>query len=230
MKTHKSSLWWRIVRMTAIFPLVFFSFAALISSKPDNKNHMQWSNELKGWWYNKNQTDYKVGTDDQIFITGKKSAFIESIAEKPANFLAIAQMNNVKNYRGKRIKMTGYLKAQGDKDTCALWIRVDNYAAGRTGDIDNMLDRPVTGTRDWTKCELVFDVPDAECYFNFGFLLSGAGKCWCDDISFEIVDPAVAKTVKNINEVFPKEMVKKYYEQYPDGLPEKLPENLNFED
>jgi hypothetical protein len=228
MKTTKRFLSGRM-QMIAISLMVFLSQSALISLNSSN-TFMQGNTDPKGWYYFKNQTDYKAGSDNMTFFSGKKSAFIESLTTNPTNFLAMAQMNNVKNYRGKRIKMTGYLKALGEKDTCAMWIRIDNYAIGRTGDFDNMWDRPITGTRDWTKCELVFDVPDGECYFNFGFLLSGSGKCWCDNISFEIVDPSTVKTVKELNEVFPKEMVRKYYEQYPDGLPEKLPENLDFED
>jgi len=230
MKAFTESYIRKTINKIIVSPVLYLCLAALFSSGYVSNSWHKIKTDPAGWWYSKNQTDYKAGTDDLIFFTGKKSAFIESLTAKPTNFLAMAQMNNVKNYRGKRIKMTGYLKAQGERDTCALWIRVDNYAAGKTGDFDNMRDRPVTGTRDWTKCEIIFDVPDAECYFNFGFLLSGAGKCWCDNISFEIVDPNTAKTVRDLNEVFPKDMVRKYYEQYPDGLPEKLPINLDFED
>jgi hypothetical protein len=79
---------------------------------------------------------------------------------------------------------------------------------------DNMQDRPVTGTSDWTRCEIVLDVPEESGTLNFGALISGTGKIWFDNISFEILD--------NKTPVIPKD-----FSSLP--VPEKQ-ENLDFEE
>ena len=57
-----------------------------------------------------------------------------------------------------------------------------------------MQDRPINGTKDWTKFEIVLDVPEESGTLNFGVLLNGTGKVWFDDISFEIVDKQIKTT------------------------------------
>ena len=53
---------------------------------------------------------------------------------------------------------------------------------------NNNQDRPIKGTKDWAKYEIILDVPEESGTLNFGILLSGTGKVWFDNISFEIVD------------------------------------------
>jgi len=125
--------------------------------------------------------------------------------------------------------MTGYIKSLGN-DTTAMWIRIDDYTKRMTGDFDNMGDRSIIGNKDWTKCEIVFDVPDSECIINYGVILAGPGKTWFDNISFEIVSSAIDKTTMDLNEELPQEGIRQLFEQYPNGFPEKLPVNLDFEE
>lgn len=58
---------------------------------------------------------------------------------------------------------------------------------------DNMQDRPITGNSEWTKCEIIMDVPVESVTLNFGALISGTGKIWFDNVSFEILDNATPK-------------------------------------
>jgi hypothetical protein len=59
---------------------------------------------------------------------------------------------------------------------------------------DNMQDRPITGTKDWTRYEVVVDVAPEATDIAFGALLSGSGHLWIDDLAFEIVGPKVPTT------------------------------------
>jgi hypothetical protein len=57
--------------------------------------------------------------------------------------------------------------------------------------------RPIRGTTDWRKYEIVLDVPDDSAGIFFGLLLIGPrGKAWVDDLNLEIVDNKVPTTNK----------------------------------
>jgi hypothetical protein len=151
----------------------------------------------KGWTKSgNNHVSYKVGVDNQISQHGHKSVSIESIDEKHTGFCTLTQICSEKNFKGKRVKMTGYIKTQGTIDTAQMWVRVDNLDKKIFADFDNMDDRPLIGTKDWIKREIVFDVPDSRCVILYGFFLHGVGKIWFDNISFEIVNASISTTGK----------------------------------
>src|SRR4030095_6622009 len=67
------------------------------------------------------------------------------------------------------------------------------YQARMLG-FDNMDNRPVKGTTDWTKYELVLDVPEATTMILYGFFVYEKGKAWADDLRFEVVGKDVPST------------------------------------
>jgi hypothetical protein len=85
------------------------------------------------------------------------------------------------------------------------------------------MDRPIIGTKLWTKCVIVFDVPESPCVINYGLILDGDGKAWIDNISFEIVSNSTFNTAYYLNEPFSDAY------QIPENLPEE-PVNLDFEE
>jgi hypothetical protein len=178
--------------------------------------------EPKGWEkLGTNQVSYKVGVDNQISQHGQKSAFIESIDEIHIGFCTLKQICSGEYFKGKRVKMTGYIKSQGTLDTVNMWARVDNLGAKLTIDFDNMNNRPIIGTKDWKKYEIVFDVPNAKCAICYGNMLSGVGKTWFDNVSLEIVDKSVRTTAYPLFASWPSYAY--------DMIPEK-PINLDFEE
>ena len=185
------------------------------------------SGPVVGWFLSGTRPDnYKTGIDTAISKQGHKSAFIESVSDNPEGFTTLMQQCNVKDYKGKRIKMTGYLKTQGANAVASMWSRVDDFQNKIVADFDNMENRQVTGNSDWTKCEIVFDVPDSKCAVAFGFIFSGTGKIWIDNVTFEIVSNTTEKTAFPLNQDLPEEMLSRI----PNELPELAPANLDFED
>lgn len=59
---------------------------------------------------------------------------------------------------------------------------------------DNMHDRPVTGTTDWTKYEIVLVVPEGASEIVYGALLVGEGQIWIDSADVQIVGNDVPTT------------------------------------
>lgn len=140
---------------------------------------------------------FEVGLDRGIRRNGGASAYIRTIsAANPGNaFGSFSQSFSAAPYRGRRVRLTGYLKTENVDGTGAgLWMRVD----GPTGMLrfDNMISygRGVIGTRDWTQYSVVLDVPLNAISITSGLLMNAAGVVRADDITFESVDNSVPAT------------------------------------
>jgi hypothetical protein len=96
-------------------------------------------------------------------------------------------------FRGKRIRLSGFVKSEEVNDWAGLWMRIDGPAKEILG-FDNMQSRSIKKTTDWKKYEIVLDVPELSQEIAFGMLLSGGGQVWMDDLKFEVVDKSVATT------------------------------------
>lgn len=72
-------------------------------------------------------------------------------------------------------------------------MRVD-AEQNQTVAFDNMEHRPITGTKGWTRYEVVLNVPPQSATISFGVLLAGPGKVWIDDVRFEEVERSVPTT------------------------------------
>jgi hypothetical protein len=71
-------------------------------------------------------------------------------------------------------------------------MRVDKEAKQLA--FDNMQGRPIKGTTDWKKYDVVLDVPQEATGIFFGVLLSGSGTVWLSEAKFEIVEPNIPTT------------------------------------
>src|SRR5262249_6901166 len=116
------------------------------------------------------------------------------IVAKPTTFRAVTQLIKADTYRGRRVRLAGFLKTRDVVDWSGLWLRVDG--PNSTLAFDNMASRPVKGTTDWTRYEVVLDVPEAAVRLAFGPLLVGAGQVWADDLSLDVVDPKAIKATE----------------------------------
>ena len=137
---------------------------------------------------------YEMGLDQVEGKQGKQAATIKSIDKNIDGFGTLMQQSKPEKFLGKRIKMTGYLKSENVSDWAGLWLRVDQAGSQQSLSFDNMQDRAIKGTKDWTKYEIILDVPTNASMLAFGALLSGSGQIWFDNITFEIVDNSVKPT------------------------------------
>lgn len=141
---------------------------------------------------------YEMRIDKGSGEDGKNAVTIKSIDKKIKGFGTLMQQCKPDKYLGKRIKMSGYVKSENVSGWSGLWLRVDQSNSAVPLSFDNMHDRPVTGTTDWKKYEIVLDVPGNASLIAFGALLSRNGQIWFDKLSFEIVDDA-CKTTGSVN-------------------------------
>ncbi len=144
-----------------------------------------------GWRGPADTTSFRWQIDRQVKHGGLSSVRIHSDHASISEVGTVRQVIRADDYRGRRIRLTGYARVADVADFAAVWMRVDGATQV---ELDNMADRPLAETGDWQRCELVLDVPaDAEQVF-FGGLLKGRGTLWLDDFAFEVVDRTVPTT------------------------------------
>lgn len=155
----------------------------------------------KGWFLTGSApADYDVGTEAGTRRPGDRNAFIRiksglPEAEKKSEqrrFGSLAQGIDAAAYRGQRVRVSGFLRTR-EADRADMWLRIDDRNE-RVLDFVNTSARELSGTRDWQRCDLVVDVPEAAHYVMFGFLLSGKGEVWADDFRLEKVGKDVPLT------------------------------------
>lgn len=95
---------------------------------------------------------------------------------------------------GKRVKFSGAVRSESLTSWAGLWMRVDGPDSGRHLAFDNMRDRPIKGTTDWTRYAVVLDVDEAAVAIAFGVLAGGEGKVWLSDFKFDATSKDEAVT------------------------------------
>lgn len=155
---------------------------------------------------------YEMGVDGGTVMEGSVAAYIESLEGDAKGFGTLMQSCSAAEFKGSKVKFTGYLKTENVSAWAGLWLRVDGREGGKPLSFDNMQDRALKGTADWTYCEIILEVPENSHTLNFGALLVGNGKIWFDALKFEKVPDDAPSTAK------------------PDTPLLKKPTNINFED
>lgn len=164
-------------------------------------------NEVKGWIMSGSHPwKYRLAVDEKVFHSGRRSGLLQAVEEaNGGEFGTMMQSFRAEEYKGKRLKMSCYLKSEKAL-SCAAWCRVDN-AAGDPVQFDNMSNRAITGTTDWNYYVIVLDVPKESESIHFGVLLSGGGKVWADGFKFEVVDEKTPLTNMMGQSELPKQPV-----------------------
>lgn len=176
---------------------------------------MKRNTEIKHWIITGTAPDkYKTGIDRTVFHTGTASAFIQSEEEEftPDEYATIMQQFRAEKFLGKRVRFSAFVKTLEVEGWAGLWLRLDGKFSV-TLKLDNMQNRPIKGTANWNLYSCVLDVPEETELINIGILLTGKGRVWLDDVSFQEVDRTVPVTDFEIQK------------EYPD-----YPENLTFEE
>jgi hypothetical protein len=161
--------------------------------------------------------DFEFSRDPSEAWQGRGSALI---AAKPGvvsnGFGTLMQTISAENYRGGRWRLSGYLKTK-DAARAQMWMRVDATDRNVVS-FDNMDARPITGTTDWTRYEIVLNVPSNSVDVAFGFLLTQGGKVWGSNFKLEKTDTSIPLT-SAAPAVLPKEPLNLDFETTADSKP-----------
>jgi erythromycin esterase len=160
----------------------------LISTQPRN---MQFAAGLS-YWQHTTPPGYKCGYELGLAHSGDICAYLASTTPDPSQFSSLHQAIKPDVYLQRRIRLSAYIKTLNVKKSAGLWMRVDgpnDYLR-----LDDMHKRPITGTSNWIRYEIVLDVPKNSLQIIFGLHFSGQGKVWIDDLKLEVVKDTVQPT------------------------------------
>lgn len=152
---------------------------------------------VKGWALTGSHAQEYVLEPTAERLDGKPVVRLRFAESKPRGFGAMVQMFRAERYTGKRMRLSGALRARQVSDWAGLWFRVD----GGTRNVlafDNMQDRALRHTTGWERAEIVLDVPDGADAVAIGALLSGSGEVHVADLRFEEVPPDVPTTGETV--------------------------------
>lgn len=154
----------------------------------------------KGWENFGNETYHKA-LDSTIVKNGKYSVSLAYTDGNPG-FKAWA-FTLPDNYKGKSITLSGFIKTENVSEGHAgLWMRIDPSLG-----FDNMNNRGIVGTTDWTKYEITLPMsPDKTDKIVVGGLLVGKGKMWLDDFKVTIDGKEIQNAKTFIKPVFPAQL------------------------
>jgi len=149
---------------------------------------------LEGWFKlvdDADQSAYEVGFDTKIFRSEPKSYYIKSVASLPPKSKGqVYQGIQADAYRGKRIRLSVFLRGENIKDHGWVYLQANDSEAIRGGADHRM----AKNSPDWIKCEVVMDVPQNSKTISYGIALNGEGQIWFDDLNLDVVGKDVSET------------------------------------
>ncbi|HEY9228619.1 MAG TPA: hypothetical protein VIP11_18335 [Gemmatimonadaceae bacterium] len=136
---------------------------------------------------------YEIGLDHLERHGGRAAAYMSGPPMFTSEVAFLTQLLRADNYRGKRLRLSAWVKGRGLIGPIAgLWMRVDG--AGVVFAYDNMGNRTETGTSEWHQVSVVLDVPNDTLGIVIGAMRQGGGTLFIDDMKLETVGSDVPST------------------------------------
>ena len=166
------------------------------------QNARQRNVQLEGWGY-PDDGSYQVTLDKETKVSGEASLHVKGVGSNRSYF-SMFQGFKADDYRGKRLRFSGQLKTKDIKDPAHpdetfargfLWLLIHNDK-GQQIIGDEMFDRSLRGTNDWTPCEIVVDVPRDARKVTIGARMILEGEMWVDGLRLDVVGKNVKPTVE----------------------------------
>jgi hypothetical protein len=145
----------------------------------------------------------EIGTDSQKAFDGKPLLSVRCANAALPSFAGARNTMETSRYRGKRVRVSGWLMVTGVEDVttaqygrvageAGLWLAVGSPSNGTRQ--DRMQNRALKGTTGWEQRDFVVDVPADNNNLMVGFWMQGKGQLWVRDINVEEVPATVALT------------------------------------
>lgn len=146
--------------------------AVVVACRAQNlTGQFDFENGMGGWSYTGNAV-----LDEAVAHGGKRSVRIEREAVEGFSTITGTVQNT---FEGQEVELRGWIRHEGVSGFAALWIRLDGKS-GRKG-FDSLQKLGLKGTADWKQYSVKIRLEE-EGEIVFGFLLSGRGKAWADDL------------------------------------------------
>lgn len=132
------------------------------------------------------------GVDSALEASGISNLTLKC-DETVSGFVGVMQRIEPDPYRNRRLRFSALVKTENVEGWGGLWMRIDDVDKPGAA-FDNMQNRPLKGTTDWTTYSVVLDTSSNAQGVFFGTLMSGKGQLWISDWRLEIVGTDVPTT------------------------------------
>lgn len=177
----------RKIILFTIIMIVAVAAKLAAQDKGSYKNILDWT-----YWQPEIE-NYEMNFEKDTESANQNIFTIKSVKSKIKGFGSLGKSVKSNLYFGKTVKMTAYVKSEKVKSWAGLWMRVDYYTTGVLA-FDNMENRPIKGSTNWTKYEIVLFVPKDATSISYGVLLDGTGQIWFKDVTLEVIEDSVPET------------------------------------
>lgn len=139
-----------------------------------------------GWFNSKGfvagvSTSYRYVVVPRGSISGEYCVRMENLQANPEQFGSLMQRCLVHSYlAGKAIRLQAEARTENLDRWAGIWVRADP-ADGPELFFDNMSNRPIQGTTDWTRYSIDAVLPPETVWLNYGIVLVGRGTMWVDN-------------------------------------------------
>jgi hypothetical protein len=141
--------------------------------------------------------EYRAGVERGACYRGHACATLQSVGRvSSGGYAGLVQLFDADHFRGKRVRLTGYIRTEGVTDGAGLYLRVDGADRDWKNAlaVDAMENRQIKASTAWSKYETVVDVDPTASQISLGALLHGEGKLWLASFSLEEVPLTVPTT------------------------------------
>ena len=165
--------------------------------KPGTDTLMMWNRKSGPSFYGPIFT-----VDANVKHSGKQSLSIERRTSDTATKFTPISITIPANFEGENLEIKGWMKTENVVGYAQLWLRIDN----EKGKVINLVNYPrnsLKGTTDWTEYGTSVQIPADAHTIYFGFLITGSGKVWADDLNLIVDRKPLADAVKFPKKIYP---------------------------
>ena len=130
-----------------------------------------------------------IFVDDQVIHGGRYSVRIQRDSASSGSFSTVMVSLPI-DFTGKTIEWRGFVKTQALAGAAALWMREDSSSGMVAFASTEGLN--VTGDTDWKEYSISVPITSAGRTLSVGFLTTGPGKAWADDLQILVDGQPIA--------------------------------------
>jgi hypothetical protein len=93
--------------------------------------------------------------------------------------LTLRQCVRIRDYIGKRVRLSGRLRASEVAEQANLYLTTGKKS---------YIERSIEGTQGWTPYEMTLFVPDEAISLDFELTLHGRGQVWLQGLTLAVVE------------------------------------------
>ena len=165
-----------------------------LSSSPQNLDFTKGTHKTRyGLWplhwerWGWRPIDYQVGLSRKVHRKGGVSAYIRlKKGLSSRGFAQLLQFISAKQYRGKRLRLTGYIKTN-PKNSKWFKLILGSAAGRRTLKYSRVPANSPADSKGWYKIQITQDIPKSATRLTIGCGLKGTGPIYCDAFKIEVI-------------------------------------------